>query len=103
MKHTTLSQPQNDVLPTQPLAITIPEPTRDNVAFRALIRQVIPMLQCPEAHSPAARHQLASTLIQALGLPQSDTTEPQQEAMPPHTDAEAPCAYEPGCDSAEWP
>jgi len=98
--HTTPQGPLQEALPTQPLGLTIPEPTYENVALRALIRQAIPMLRTPEAHSPAVRRQLAETLARALrpDLPRSSET---SEDAPPHTDAEAPQEYEPGCDTGE--
>jgi hypothetical protein len=87
-----------------PLAITIPEVTRENVAFRALIRQAILMLRRPEHYGAGARLQLAQSLSTALGLGPNDPTEPADDLIPPPTDADAPEDYEPGCDNGEdWP
>jgi hypothetical protein len=88
-------------LPDQPLAITIPEPARQHVALRALIRQAIPMLQHPEAHSPAARRQLAVTLTRTLGSDRTVSGGTADEPVPPPTDADAPPDYEPGCTVEE--
>lgn len=101
--HTTLpDSPSTEALPEQPLAITIPEPTFENVALRALIRQAIPMLRTPEAHSPAVRRQLAETLSRAL-RPDLPPASARTDGAPPPTDADAPPDYEPGCDLSPWP
>jgi len=81
------------------LGIPTPNPTPNDAIFRGIIRQAIQMLRNPGSYHASARRRVAHSLARALGTP--GDAAPADEVLPPHTDAEAPQEYEPGCDNGE--
>lgn len=62
---TTVDTPSDD-LPRLPLKISVTEAGRQ-AAFRALVRQAVPILKNPESYRMEQRRQMAERLETALG------------------------------------
>lgn len=83
-----------------------PNPTPNDAFFRGILRQAIQMLRNPGSYHAGARRRVAYSLAAALALNPNELVKANvaDEVLPPHTDAEAPQEYEPGCDNGEeWP
>lgn len=83
----------------RPLQIVVTAAGRENLLFRTLLREAIPLLQNPRAHSCATRGLLLQKIDTALALDLDDDLVAEDPNPFLEDDVEAGCAHTP---EEEW-